>query len=486
MPGPVSPSDPLVQKVAHALEASQMGGKALLVAVSGGPDSLALLYALHALQERYSLRLEVATVDHRLRPSSAQEAQFVAQQAEALGLPCHLLEADVRAYQKEHRLSLEHAAREVRYALLARSAQAQGADALALGHTASDQAETLLLHMARGAGLAGLRGMRILAPLHTASGPVTAFRPLLGCLRSETETFCQRWGLSPCMDESNRDLRFARNRVRWQTLPALRLLNPRAEEALLRLAHAAGQVLDYLDTQASQVRNEIVSALPFGVALDTGKWRRLHPALQRHLLRSLWEAVAGSPEGLTQSHIEGMANLLAGPAGRRLALPRGVTLECTYGQAWLVRRGIPCPLPSVGTQVPLCVPGQTPLDGWEVVARLGEPPVPYQKAGPLQAYLDADTVGTSLQVRPRQPGDRFWPLGMLGPKRLQDFLVDAHIPRRWRDSLALVVGEGGIVWVVGVRIAHWARITPHTKRVLALEVVARRAEKEKGQYGGWP
>lgn len=471
-PPPIPPSDPLVQKVAGALEMAQMGGKALLVAVSGGPDSLALLYALHALRERYALRLAVGTVDHRLRPSSAQEAHFVAQQAQGLGLSCHVLTGDVRAYQREHRQSLEQAAREVRYALLAQAAHALGIDAVALGHTASDQAETIVLHLVRGTGIAGLRGMRLVAPLRTTRGMVLAFRPLLSCSRSETEAFCQRWGLSPCVDESNRDLRFTRNRVRWQVLPLLRRVNPRVEEALLRLGVAAGQVLDYLDALVAQVRSEVVSPVPFGIALDRERWRGLHPALQRHLLRSVWEEVSGTPEGLTQARLEAMATLLHGPAGRRLVLPKGVTLECGYKQAWLVRTGVPCPLPTVQGEVPLRVPGRTRWEGGEVVAHLVEPPVPYKEASPLQAYLDAEAVGADLRLRARRPGDRFWPLGMAGPKRLQDFFVDAHIPRPWRDKVALLVGEKGIAWVVGVRIAHWARITPHTRRVLALEAVA--------------
>ncbi|GBD11205.1 tRNA(Ile)-lysidine synthase [bacterium HR23] len=467
------PADPLVEKVAQALETAQMRGKALVVAVSGGPDSLALLYALHTLGERFALRLAVATVDHRLRPSSAQEAQTVARHAQTLGLPCQVFTGEVRAYQRERRLTLEQAAREVRYALLAQAVRSWGAEALALGHTASDQAETLLLHLIRGAGLAGLRGMRLLAPLRVGSASLLAFRPLLSCLRSETEAFCQRWGLTPVIDESNRDLRFARNRVRWQVLPALRLVNPRVEDALVRLANGASQVLDYLDSQVAQVREKVAAPMPQGFLVDKAAWQALHPALQRHLLRDLWEAVAGSPEGLTSAHLEGMADLLAGPAGRRIALPRGVVLESGYSQAWLVRRGIPCPLPTVGREVSLTVPGRTPLNGWEMEARLVEPPVPYREAGPLQAYLDADAVGTPLRLRPRRPGDRFWPLGMPSPKRLQDFLVDAHIPRGWRDRLALLEGEGGIAWVVGVRIAHWARLTPQTRRVLVLEAVPR-------------
>ncbi|MCS7207421.1 MAG: tRNA lysidine(34) synthetase TilS [Dehalococcoidia bacterium] len=475
------PSDSLVRKVARSLEGAGMGGKALLVAVSGGPDSLALLYALHTLGERYALRLFVGTVDHRLRPTSAQEAQVVAQHAQALGLPCQVLTADVRSYQRAHRLTLEQAAREVRYTLLAQTLRARGADALTLGHTATDQAETLLLHMARGAGLTGLRGMRVLSPLPTPVGPVQAFRPLLECHRRETEAFCQRWGLTPCVDESNRDLRFARNRVRWGVLPALRALNPQVEEALVRLARTAEQVLDYLDSQVARVREEVVSPVPSGVGVDTTRWRDLHPALQRHLLRTLWGEVAGTPEGLTQAHVESMVTLLGGPAGRRLALPRGIVLECGYGRAWLVRRDVPCPLPTVAGEVILRIPGTTPLDGWEVHTRCVEPPVPYREAGPLQAYLDADAVGMTLRLRTRRPGDRFWPLGMPGPKRLHDFLVDAHIPRRWRERLALLEGREGIAWVLGVRIAHWARVTPQTRRVLVAE--ARPAQETASPRG---
>jgi len=468
------PADPLVRKVAQALRGACMEGKHLLIGVSGGPDSLALLHALYALQEPFALRLGVGTVDHGLRRASAREVEVVARQAQALGLPCRVLTADVQGYRRRHRLTLEQAAREVRYGLLAEAARETGADAVALGHTASDQAETLLLHLVRGSGWEGMRGMRVLAPIPTPRGPLLAFRPLLTCFRAETEAFCRRWGLSPVVDESNMDLRFARNRVRWETLPALRALNPRVEEALLRLGQAAAQVLDYLDTQVRQVWGQVVFPLPSGVAVDVARGKDLHPALQRHLLRALWEGVTGSPQGLTHAHLEAMVEILTGPAGRRLLLPKGVVLERAYGQAWLFRGDVPCPLPTVQGEVEVRVPGSTPFGGWEIRGRVVSPPVAYREGGPLCAYLDADVVGEELRLRGRRPGDRFWPLGMEGPKRLQDFFVDAHIPRRWRERIALLEGEGGIVWVVGVRIAHWARVTPQTRRVLVLEVVGKK------------
>jgi tRNA(Ile)-lysidine synthase len=429
------PADPLVRKVAQALRGACMEGKHLLIGVSGGPDSLALLYALYALQEPFALRLGVGTVDHGLRRASAREVEVVARQAQALGLPCRVLTADVQGYRRRHRLTLEQAAREVRYGLLAEAARETGADAVALGHTASDQAETLLLHLVRGSGWEGMRGMRVLAPIPTPRGPLLAFRPLLTCFRAETEAFCRRWGLSPVVDESN---------------------------------------MDYLDTQVRQVWGQVVFPLPSGVAVDVARGKDLHPALQRHLLRALWEEVTGSPQGLTHAHLEAMVEILTGPAGRRLLLPKGVVLERAYGQAWLFRGDVPCPLPTVQGEVEVRVPGSTPFGGWEIRGRMVSPPVAYREGGPLCAYLDADVVGEELRLRGRRPGDRFWPLGMEGPKRLQDFFVDAHIPRRWRERIALLEGEGGIVWVVGVRIAHWARVTPQTRRVLVLEVVGKK------------
>ena len=442
----------------------------LVAAVSGGPDSLALLYALADLKEACRLALTVAHLDHALRPDSAADALFVARQAKTLGLPFRAERIDVAAYRRSRRLSLEQAAREVRYAFLARTAREVGAPAIALGHTADDQAETVLLHILRGSGLAGLRGMSLLSPYMAPDGSgVQLFRPLLETTRQETEAFCGARGLAPRRDESNRSLRFVRNRLRWEVFPLLYKVNPSVREALLRLARAAALDLEHLEAGVEEAWPLVAEETAGGLTLEKKAFASLHPALQRHLLRRAYAHLAGGTEGLLQAHVEAMASLLDGPAGRRMALPGGVYLEAGHRQALLWRGpSYPCPFPPLEGEHPLQVPGETSERGWRVQTELLSPPLNSLPHDPFQAVLDAEAMGGPMALRPRRPGERFHPLGMEGPKKLQDFFVDAHVPRPWRERVPLVVSPRGIVWVVGWRIAHWARVTQNTRRILRL------------------
>jgi tRNA(Ile)-lysidine synthase len=473
--------------LAAALERAGYSGSntTLVVAVSGGPDSLALLRTLVELQGSLQLKLTVAHLDHGLRLGSAEDAQFVADLSRSEGLPFMLKRTEVRAHQVRHRLSPEEAAREVRYAFLARAAQTVGAQAVTLGHTADDQAETVLLHLIRGSGLSGLRGMRPVSAYRLAGGAsVTLFRPLLDVWREETEACCRAWGLTPREDETNRLPTVPRNYLRREVLPRLERLNPAVREALGRLARAVARDLEYLESEVERVWPSVVRELPGGLALDRQALAVLPPALQRHLLRRAYARINGDETGLEEAHVEALARLAADSTGAFFDLPRGVRLEVQRQRALLTRGRASCPLPALAHEHRICVPGETPLgEGWLVRAEVVAPPGVIEP-GLYVASLDLDALGSPLWVRPRTPGDRFYPLGLLPGKtikspvrpprgkKLQDFMVDAHIPRSWRDRVPLLVGPRGVAWVVGWRIAHWARVTPETRRILRLEFSA--------------
>ncbi|MBI4336200.1 MAG: tRNA lysidine(34) synthetase TilS [Chloroflexi bacterium] len=458
--------------VRRTLADAGLQGVALVAAVSGGPDSLCLLYALASLRDELRLSLHVAHLDHGLRPQSAADAVFVQQQAAALGLPCSVERQDVGELRRYRGTSLEEAAREVRYAFLTRVARATGAAAVVLGHTADDQAETVLLHLVRGSGLAGLRGMSpVSQPPLLVGANLALLRPLLSVTREETETYCAALGLAPRQDVSNLDVRFSRNRLRQKVLPELRRLNPRVRKALLRLSSAAALEIDFVESQAAALWAQVATQTPAGVMLDRGAMARLHPVLQRYLLRRAYTLVKGDAEGLALSHLEAMEALMMAPSGKRLSLPGGVRLEVTYQAAHLSKGDVAtsCPLPPLEGEHSLVVPGETRVGGWLVRCEVREAPASLGEAGPWAAFLDTDAIRGPLAVRPRRPGDRFGPLGLEGTKKLQDFMVDARIPRAWRDRVPLVVSPEGIAWVVGWRIAHWARVTEATRHVLRLE-----------------
>ena len=461
-----------VERLLTGLEPS-LTRSPIVVAVSGGPDSLALLLLLAQLKQVLALTLHVAHLDHGLRGKEARsDALFVEETASDLGLPATLGEEDVKSYRAGRGLSLEEAAREVRYSFLSRVAAEQGAVSVALGHTADDQAETALMHIIRGSGLTGLAGMSPLSywPSSRHKERIALLRPLLDASREETETYCRWNGVTPREDLTNRSLQFTRNRMRLELLPFLKNYNPRIRDALLRLSASAAQDQDYILGEAIQAMAKLTTADGKIVRIERRSFASLHPAIKRHLLRLVYQELTGSAGGLEHSHVEDMVRVSEGGAGRSVDLPSGLVFTVDYDSLSLNandRSGVA--LPPLPYEYPLSVPGDTRLPGWTVAARLlsyGEVPL---DAGAYTAHLDSERVGEALIVRGRRPGDRFTPFGLDGSKKLQDFMVDVRISANARDGVPLVVSGEGIVWVVGHRIAHWARVMQDTKEVLELE-----------------
>ena len=481
----------LLGRVRAALYERDLAGKTLLVAVSGGPDSLALLHALYILRDELGLNLRGAHLNHKLRGADSDaDAEFAAGTFKQLGIPFASDSADVAAYRSRHKLSLEDAARRVRHAFLAAAAERHDAEAVALGHTADDQAETVLMHIIRGSGLDGLRGMSTVDRRTIDGKRVALFRPLLGTRRAETQAYCRALGITPRVDASNSSPEFLRNRIRLELLPLLEQMNPSVRDALLRLSANAVEDSDYIRAQADEVRSEAAQVNDGGaVRLDTIALGRQHAAVRSCVLRRAIQAAGGE---VTRSHILDMLRLIGGAPGKNLHLPGGLTFVTGYGEAYVgsadaVEEAL-APLPAIQGEHALAAPGETRVEGWRIRAavisdidgrsflpgRLHPNPPSVGERVSITEMLDMDCAGDALRVRRRLAGDRFQPLGMEQPKSLREFMIDARIPRRWRDGLPLVVSERGIVCVPRWRIAHWARVTEATKNILRLEVTLDR------------
>ena len=446
------------------------GGR-LVVAVSGGPDSLAMLHALVGLRSALDLTLHGAHLDHCLRgDASREDAAFVARTFRESELHCTVEHIDIIAYREARRLSLEDAARRVRYDFLARVASDQGADAVAVAHTSDDQAETVLMHVMRGSGLTGLRGMAELTHGPLGDTAVTLVRPMLSVSRRDAEAYCRALGLKPRVDETNLSLEQTRNRVRSELLPMMERYNPAVREALVRLSRTAGWDADYIEAKVDEAWERTARLEGTAALLDREAFEALPLAIRSHLLRRAVKAVKGNLEDVEQSHIDDMARLMVGSAGRSLDLPGGTRFTVSYADARIAPRDSEeLSLPGFEGEHALQVPGESLLPGWRVLARIFE----QSQAGThqqtsLSALFDCDSVGQKLRVRIRQPGDRFQPLGMSQTKKLQDFMVDSKVPRSARDRVPLVVSERGIAWVVGWRIAEWA--TAHGRSPRSLEL----------------
>ena len=443
----------------------------LVVAVSGGPDSLALLLLLDRLRLALGLSLHVAHLDHSLREDAQEDARFVEGVSRKLDLPLTVGKENVESYRASRGLSLEEAAREVRYSFLSSVATAEVAIGVALGHTADDQVETILMHLVRGSGLAGLAGMSPLGywPSPVAEAKVALVRPLLEVTRDETEAYCRHRGVSPREDYTNRSMQFTRNRIRLDLIPKLREYNPRFSDALQRLGRSAAQDQEYFLDMAAIAKERLTQATEEGLETDRREFNALPAALKIQLLRLMYQEISGSMLGLESRHLEDMMTLSRGRAGTRLDLPQGLAFSVDYKFLRLgLAKGKASNSSILVGEHPLELPGEALLPGWIVQAHLTRGDEAFDEIGGYAARLDKDAVGSHLYVRGRQVGDRFHPLGMTKSKKLQDFLVDAKVPREMRDRIPLVVSERGIVWVVGHRIAHWARLTRDTQEVLEL------------------
>ena len=460
-------------------------GQVVVVGVSGGADSVCLLNVLARWQKALDIKLYIAHLNHQLRGAESEsDSEYVASLASKLGIPATIGKCDVAAYRAVRNCSVEEGARELRYDFLAGVATDVGASRIAIGHTRDDQVETILMHILRGAGTSGLRGIKPCSPVPYESHQLSAIgyrilviRPLLGINREETIGYCQEHQLEPRVDSSNLSLSFFRNRLRLELLPLLREYNPNVDEAMLRLAEIAGDDVSFLEQQAFELWDKVARQEGDVVYLDRRKASALPVALQRQLIRLAVDRVLGDTRDVEANHIEAIRSLLIKQVGKRTALPHGLVCRGEYDEVVLgLFSPLPCPFPAFHGEIPVKVPGETILPGWRVTAGISsviasEAKQSQQKGRSFVAEFDLHRAGTCLFVRKRQSGDRFHPLGMDIPKKLQKFMVDAKIPLTWRESVPLVCSPQQILWVVGWRIDDRVKVTENTKEILRLEFI---------------
>jgi tRNA(Ile)-lysidine synthase len=443
----------------------------LVVAVSGGADSVCLLHILVRHRVELGVELHVAHLNHQLRGAeSDDDAAYVLELAEKLGVPATVECRDVSLYHRHKGGSPEEASREVRYRFLAEVVVKVGACGVAVGHTRDDHVETILLHLLRGSGTTGLSGLRPCSVLNSGErgAMLEVVRPLLGITREETLGYCRRRRLSPRSDSSNKSRTFLRNRVRLELLPLLRSYNASFDEALLRLAEITGDDTAFIEQETSFQWPDLARAEGDVLHLDTYKMRVLPRAIQRHIFRKAVKQLRGDLKDIESSHIEVMMESLLKPAGKIFCLPDGLTLSIEYGRLVLApSRAETCPFPALQSTSSITVPGATELTGWRIKADVITRSTGRDNG--FSANFDLDKLDKKLVVRRRRPGDRFRPLGMNQSKKLQDFMVDVKIPRSWRDRVPVVSTDEQIVWVVGWRIDDRVKVTDKTQKVLHLQ-----------------
>lgn len=470
-------------------------GATLVVGVSGGPDSLCLLGALHALTASGDTgapgHLIVAHLDHEMRgEAGGEDASWVRAFAAELGIECVTERSDVPKLARSERRSLEEAGRNARYAFMRRILEERRAERICVGHTSDDQLETLVMNWLRGSGLAGLSGM---APLTSDIA-----RPLLGVTHAQTLAYCAARGWRPREDASNTDTRFRRNRVRAELIPALRQYNPNLRETLVRNAALLADDDAYLAASAATAWRELAHRDADTVSFAMDSLREAPPAIRHRLFQRALSHLAGDALSLEAVHVVSLDALIARKAtGGALALPGQLralrdydtllierqasqpdanTPEVVASESWRLQAPGSVDLPALGWR----------LRAWYVTTAPGHEqdkatPPPFAslsrhgtaaelRRAESRVYVDAEQAGEVFEVRAWRPGDRFQPLGTPFDKKVQDYFVDAKTPRRVRGRTPLVFGRGRLVWLAGQRIDDRVKLTPATQRVLVLQL----------------
>ena len=485
----------MLEKIATYIDQHQLLPESgtIIVAVSGGADSLCLLHVLNRLcgsgpEARYpAVRLHVAHLNHKLRgEASYQDAAFIVQLADSWGLPVTIGEIDVPALARQEGRSLEDAARTARYRFLRDVAQGR---LIAGAHHADDQVETLLLHRLRGEGLAGMVGM--------LPRQQDIIRPLLGVTHAETVAYCSQHALLPLEDTSNRDPRFLRNRVRHELLPLLESMNPGIHATLLRNTEVAHVDVAWIEAQVERYWPAVVLAeQEERITLDSAALLTLPLSLQRHLLRRVTARLCAGQSPLELRHYLLIEELLrreiAGTEEVTLQLPAQLQVTCNFTNLVFERlssKEAEHIFSALDEAIPLPIPGRIAVPGtpWIASAEIVTEPVARLARQALQrqdwlsvwqflpktrytVYIDADRAGPVLTVRTRRPGDRMRPLGMAREKKVQDMLVNEHIPGADRPYIPLFFSASHCVWLAGVQIDDRVRLTATTQRILRLSI----------------
>ncbi|MFN8061965.1 MAG: tRNA lysidine(34) synthetase TilS [Vicinamibacterales bacterium] len=463
--------DPLLARVLDTARTRELvvSGERVLVALSGGPDSVVLVHALSSLAAELGLTLVgVAHFNHQLRPTAADDEAFCRAFAADRGLACDVERAPIASIAASRRRSIEDVARAERYAFLERARVRLGATRIAVGHTKTDQAETLLLRLFRGSGTLGLAG------IFPVNGRIV--RPLIDVEREDVERYRVAHALPMCQDESNADPRFARNRVRHDLLPFLRrAFTPAVVDVLAREADLLRDDAVWLEAISTERLHALLSGGKDGVVgLSLDALAQEPRPIRRRLLRGALRMLAGD-RFIGWAQVSAVESLIRRGKGA-LDLP-GQRVSCVDGRMELRRqtprgrgtrrRRADVVVSDVSDQpARLAVPGQVDWRGWRITAELAEAPADVSGTRTLEMVskitdpsewgvcLDIGRVGRPLFVRSRRAGDRMTIAGVEGRKKLQDLFVDRKIPKSARDDWPMVVeGDDRIIWVAGLATA---------------------------------
>lgn len=425
----------------------------VLVAVSGGPDSLALLYFLHRHRSLFAIDVMALTLDHQLRGDvSREDALFVQRVCEQLSIPCIVRTLDVRAYQEEHREGTQLAARQLRYAAYEEVMEQHQADYLALGHHGDDQVETVLMAMAKTTTIAPLAGI----PVQRDFGGGKLIRPFLSVTKAEIEQFCEQHQLTPRIDLSNLETAYTRNYMRRKVVPLLEMHHPNLAGTIHQLTETVGEDEQYLFRLAEEAFGRMVQLgeSPLSVTIPQEKFLDCPVPLQRRIFRLTLDYLYGTrPKQITYKQEEAFLHLASKTGNKKMDLPGDGRIEKTYDVIYCY----------VGVNIQETIAYEKQLTDYPATVMLPE--------GAIVTVEQTDTQGVKLwkqdrntyicsardvvfplTVRTRKPGDRMTYEGLAGTKKIKDIFIDEKIDPQLRDRWPIVAdATGKIIWLIGLK-----------------------------------
>jgi len=452
----------------------------VLIGVSGGPDSVTLLNVLLSLKKRYNLSFFIAHLDHMLRgEESDEDANFVKNLAQELGLPCEVKSCNLTEITREEHLTLEEAARKYRYKFYLETAKKFKVNKIALGHNADDQVETVLMRFLRGTGLEGLMG------IPPVRGKI--IRPLIECSREEIEEYCKENKIDYRVDSSNKEIVYFRNKIRLELLPLLsKGYNKNIKDIMLRLRSIVSEVSAYLNQETELLFKEVARREnPETVIINLKKFTSLPLALKRRIIRKSIEVVKGNLYSISFRHNNEILKLTEYQLGEKeIYLPDNLMVKKIYNKIIIYKKGISkdqterMPIP---WEYNVSIPGKTEIKslGMEVEVKILDSKdiksslhfTRKKSKGEFLEFIDYNEVEFPLKLRSRRSGDKFYPLKMKGLKKVKDFFIDNKILKSHRDLIPILVdSEDKILWIVGMRLDDRVKISSDTKKVLCIKI----------------
>ena len=458
----------VIEKIKQTIERENLieNKEKILVALSGGPDSVCLLHALKKLETYYNIKIYAAHLNHKIRGIEAQkDALYAAKLCDELGIQFFVKAVDVPAYAKETKTTLEEAARHIRYNMLFEVKNRISADKIAVAHNLDDQAETVLMRLIRGTGITGLKGM----DYKREDGVI---RPLMDTAKVDIVSYCESNNLLPRIDHTNLETEYTRNKIRLKLLPYIEQeFSPHIKDTISRMANVIREDSDYLDNETQKIFDkEVLEHNDKKIRLDFEELKQVHPSLAKRLIRLAIKTVVGNLEGIENVHIEDVLMLIKNPKNQlKLNLPKGLMVYKTADGLIFTMEEIS--FENKSFNYILKSDGYIDIDeiGMHIEAKvMTKERCMMLPTGQYTKAFDIDKVKGELIVRSKLDGDRMKPMGLGGTKKLKDIFIDMKIPREKRNLLAVLSDDNGILWVVGHKISEDYKIDENTKKVLRI------------------